>query len=65
MPRAATSGNGLAVRGSVPRSVAVSVAMFDPVDPAVVLVVVSPVVPGVVVPTGLPPCPSLRNEPCS
>ncbi len=23
-----------------------------------------PVVPGVAVPTGLPPCPSLRNEPC-
>jgi predicted acyl esterase len=23
-----------------------------------------PVVPGVGVPTGLPPCPSLRNEPC-
>jgi hypothetical protein len=26
--------------------------------------IVLPVVPGVVVPTGLPPCPSLRNEPC-
>jgi uncharacterized protein len=26
--------------------------------------VVLPVVPGVSVPTGLPPCPSLRNEPC-
>ena len=25
---------------------------------------VLPVVPGVAVPTGLPPCPSLRNEPC-
>jgi hypothetical protein len=25
---------------------------------------VLPVVPGVSVPTGLPPCPSLRNEPC-
>jgi predicted acyl esterase len=25
---------------------------------------VMPVVPGVVVPTGIPPCPSLRNEPC-
>ena len=23
-----------------------------------------PVVPGVSVPIGLPPCPSLRNEPC-
>jgi hypothetical protein len=23
-----------------------------------------PVVPGVTVPTGLPPCPSLRGEPC-
>jgi hypothetical protein len=23
-----------------------------------------PVVPGVAVPTGIPPCPSLRNEPC-
>jgi hypothetical protein len=23
-----------------------------------------PVVPGMSVPTGLPPCPSLRNEPC-
>jgi hypothetical protein len=23
-----------------------------------------PVVPGVNVPTGLPPCPSLRGEPC-
>jgi hypothetical protein len=23
-----------------------------------------PVVPGVDVPTGVPPCPSLRNEPC-
>jgi hypothetical protein len=23
-----------------------------------------PIVPGVSVPTGLPPCPSLRNEPC-
>jgi hypothetical protein len=23
-----------------------------------------PVVPGVAVPTGLPPCPSLRAEPC-
>jgi uncharacterized protein len=23
-----------------------------------------PVIPGVKVPTGLPPCPSLRNEPC-
>jgi predicted acyl esterase len=26
--------------------------------------IVLPVVPGVSVPTGLPPCPSLRNEPC-
>jgi hypothetical protein len=26
--------------------------------------VVLPVVPGVAVPTGFPPCPSLRNEPC-
>jgi uncharacterized protein len=26
--------------------------------------VILPVVPGVSVPTGLPPCPSLRNEPC-
>jgi hypothetical protein len=25
---------------------------------------VLPVVPGVVVPTALPPCPSLRNQPC-
>jgi hypothetical protein len=25
---------------------------------------VLPVVPGVDVPSGLPPCPSLRNEPC-
>jgi hypothetical protein len=25
---------------------------------------VLPVVPGVNVPSGLPPCPSLRNEPC-
>jgi hypothetical protein len=26
--------------------------------------VVLPVVPGVAVPTGLPPCPGLRGEPC-
>jgi len=26
--------------------------------------IVLPVVPDVSVPTGLPPCPSLRNEPC-
>jgi hypothetical protein len=25
---------------------------------------VLPVVPGVTIPTALPPCPSLRNEPC-
>ena len=26
--------------------------------------IILPVVPGVAVPTGLPPCPSLRGEPC-
>jgi len=25
---------------------------------------IRPVVPGVAVPTGLPPCPGLRGEPC-
>jgi predicted acyl esterase len=34
---------------------------FGPAMPANVTL---PIVPGVSVPTGLPPCPSLRNEPC-
>jgi uncharacterized protein len=34
---------------------------FSPSMPSSLLL---PVVPGVSVPTGLPPCPSLRNEPC-
>ncbi len=38
----------------------VSIA-FGPGMPASVTL---PIVPGVSVPTGLPPCPSLRNEPC-
>jgi predicted acyl esterase len=38
----------------------VSIA-FGPSMPASLIL---PVVPGVNVPTGLPPCPSLRNEPC-
>jgi predicted acyl esterase len=38
----------------------VSIA-FGPGMPASLIL---PVVPGVSVPTGLPPCPSLRNEPC-
>ncbi len=39
---------------------AVSIA-FGPEMPASLTL---PIVPGVSVPTGLPPCPSLRNEPC-
>jgi uncharacterized protein len=39
---------------------AVSIA-FGPSMPASLTL---PIVPGVTVPTGLPPCPSLRNEPC-
>src|SRR5437868_7066615 len=38
----------------------VSVAFSKAMPSSLVL----PVVPGVSVPTGLPPCPSLRNEPC-
>jgi predicted acyl esterase len=38
----------------------VSIA-FGPSMPASLTL---PIVPGVTVPTGLPPCPSLRNEPC-
>ncbi len=38
----------------------VSIA-FGPGMPASLIL---PIVPGVSVPTGLPPCPSLRNEPC-
>ncbi len=38
----------------------VSIA-FGPSMPASLTL---PIVPGVSVPTGLPPCPSLRNEPC-
>ncbi|HTD10166.1 MAG TPA: CocE/NonD family hydrolase [Solirubrobacteraceae bacterium] len=38
----------------------VSIA-FGPGKPANLTL---PIVPGVTVPTGLPPCPSLRNEPC-
>ncbi len=38
----------------------VSIA-FGPSMPASLIL---PIVPGVSVPTGLPPCPSLRNEPC-
>jgi predicted acyl esterase len=38
----------------------VSIA-FGPSMPASLIL---PIVPGVNVPTGLPPCPSLRNEPC-
>jgi hypothetical protein len=34
---------------------------LSPTDPSSLVL---PVVPGVGVPTGLPPCPSLRNEPC-
>ena len=34
---------------------------LSPADPSSLIL---PVVPGVSVPTGLPPCPSLRNEPC-
>jgi hypothetical protein len=38
----------------------VSIA-FSPSMPSSLIL---PVVPGVNVPSGLPPCPSLRNEPC-
>jgi len=38
----------------------VSIA-FSPNMPSSLIL---PVVPGVIVPSGLPPCPSLRNEPC-
>ncbi len=38
----------------------VSVAFSKTMTSSLIL----PVVPGVAVPTGLPPCPSLRNEPC-
>jgi predicted acyl esterase len=38
----------------------VSVAFSSAMPSSLIL----PVVPGVSVPTGLPPCPSLRNEPC-
>jgi hypothetical protein len=38
----------------------VSIAFSKSMPSSLVL----PVVPGVRVPTGLPPCPSLRNEPC-
>ena len=34
---------------------------FSPTMPSALIL---PVVPGVAVPTGLPPCPGLRNEPC-
>jgi hypothetical protein len=38
----------------------VSIAFSKRTPSALIL----PVVPGVAVPTGLPPCPGLRNEPC-
>jgi hypothetical protein len=38
----------------------VSIA-FSPVMPSNLVL---PVIPGVSVPTGIPPCPSLRSEPC-
>jgi hypothetical protein len=38
----------------------VSIAFSKSMPSSVIL----PVVPGVSVPTGYPPCPSLRNEPC-
>jgi predicted acyl esterase len=46
---------------TVPKGTAkVSVAFSRAMPSSLIL----PVVPGVSVPTGLPPCPSLRNEPC-
>src|SRR5205807_3888352 len=46
---------------TVPKGTAkVSVAFSRRMPSSLIL----PVVPGVSVPTGLPPCPSLRNEPC-
>jgi hypothetical protein len=39
---------------------AVSIAFSNTMPSRLVL----PVVPSVTVPTGLPPCPSLRNQPC-
>ena len=46
---------------TVPKGTAtVSIAFSKSMPSSLIL----PVVPGVSVPTGLPPCPSLRNEPC-
>ncbi len=45
-------------RPARPTDVAVELSRATPSS------LVLPVVPGVSVPTGLPPCPSLRNEPC-
>jgi hypothetical protein len=46
---------------TVPKGTAkVSVAFSKSMPSSLIL----PVVPGVSVPTGQPPCPSLRNEPC-
>jgi predicted acyl esterase len=50
-----------AFSGTQPKGTArVSIA-FSRTRPSALIL---PVVPGVSVPTGLPPCPSLRNEPC-
>jgi hypothetical protein len=44
-----------------PEGIALVSIAFAPDMPSSLVL---PVVPGVVVPTAIPPCPSLRNEPC-
>jgi len=46
---------------TVPKGAATESIAFSKSRPSSLIL---PVVPGVSVPTGLPPCPSLRNEPC-
>jgi hypothetical protein len=46
---------------TVPSGTATVDILSSPPQPSMLVL---PVVPGVQVPTSLPPCPSLRNEPC-
>ena len=46
---------------TVPKGAATESIAFSKSRPSSLIL---PVIPGVSVPTGLPPCPSLRNEPC-
>ena len=49
------------VEVTVPKGTATESIAFSKSRPSSLIL---PVVPGVTVPTGLPACPSLRNEPC-